>query len=159
MGHARCGGVAGCISMCEGTAPEFDDAQSLIGRWLDVLRPGYASVADIASPEDRQTALEKEVIHVSLENLLGYPFVKAAVEAETLSLHGLWADIADMDLPTFDGRIRHSAPAQTVHKTGDDHDLRGRLWTDCCLWPRTTWGRPSSSFSPWPSCPPLPGLT
>lgn len=111
MGHSNCGGVAGCISMCEGTAPEFDQSESLIGRWLDVLRPGFATVADIENPKDRQTALEKEGIHVSLENLLGYPFVKEAVEAEMLSLHGLWADIADMDLETFDGRIRHFAPA------------------------------------------------
>lgn len=111
MGHSNCGGVAGCISMCEGDAPEFDDGESLIGRWLDVLRPGFETVADIKDPGDRQTALEKEGIHVSLENLLGYPFVKEAVEAETLSLHGLWADIADMDLETFDGTIRHFTPA------------------------------------------------
>jgi carbonic anhydrase len=111
MGHSRCGGVAGCIAMCEGDAAEFDEDASLIGRWLDVLRPGYKSVADIEDPADRQTALEKEGIHVSLENLLGYPFVKSAVDAGTLSLHGLWADIADMDLETFDGKIRHFARA------------------------------------------------
>lgn len=111
MGHSNCGGVAGCIAMCEGHAPEFDEAESLIGRWLDVLRPGFATVADIEVAEDRQTALEKEGIHVSLENLLGYPFVRDAVENGTLSLHGLWADIADMDLETFDGRVRHFSPA------------------------------------------------
>lgn len=111
MGHSKCGGVAGCIAMCEDEAPEFDEAESLIGRWLDVLRPGFATVADIKDPGDRQTALEKEGIHVSLENLLGYPFVRKAVEAQTLSLHGLWADIADMDLETFDGRVRHFKPA------------------------------------------------
>ena len=97
--------------MCEGTARDFDQQESLIGRWLDVLRPGYESVRDIEAAEDKQTALEKEGIHVSLENLLGYPFVKTAVDAGTLSLHGLWADIAEMDLETFDGRIRHFAPA------------------------------------------------
>lgn len=111
MGHSNCGGVAGCIAMCEGAAPEFETSESLIGRWLDVLRPGFQTVADIENADERQTALEKEGIHVSLENLLGYPFVKEAVEADTLSLHGLWADIADMDLETFDGRIRQFAPA------------------------------------------------
>ncbi|MEJ6393204.1 carbonic anhydrase [Gymnodinialimonas sp. 2305UL16-5] len=107
MGHSHCGGVAGCISMCTGHAPDFDKKESFIGRWLDVLRPGFARVEDITDPEARQTALEKEGIHVSLENLLSYPFVKAAVDAGTLSLHGLWADIADMDLETFDGQLRH----------------------------------------------------
>ncbi len=111
MGHSKCGGVAGCIAMCEGHAAEFDAHESLIGRWLDVLRPGYDAVSDIPDSEDKQTALEKEGIHVSLENLLGYPFVKAAVDEGTLSLHGLWADIADMDLETFDGRVRHFDPA------------------------------------------------
>jgi carbonic anhydrase len=111
MGHSKCGGVAGCIAMCEGNAPEFDREASLIGRWLDVLRPGFKVVSDITDPDDRQTALEKEGIHVSLENLLGYPFVKSAVDAGTLSLHGLWADIADMELETFDGKVRHFNPA------------------------------------------------
>ncbi|MBL4627425.1 MAG: carbonic anhydrase [Roseicyclus sp.] len=111
MGHSRCGGVAGCIAMCEGTAPEFDLQESFIGRWLDVLRPGFAVVADISDPDDRQTALEKEGIHVSLKNLLSYPFVREAVDADTLSLHGLWADIADMDIEAFDGTIQQFLPA------------------------------------------------
>lgn len=111
MGHSKCGGVAGCIAMCEGATDEFDKQESFIGRWLDILRPGYARVADIQAEADKQTALEKEGIHVSLENLLGYPFVKEAVDAGTLSLHGIWADIADMDLETFDGTVRHFAPA------------------------------------------------
>lgn len=111
MGHSRCGGVQGCIEMCEGTAPEFERKESFIGRWLDVLRPGFERVSGVADPGDRQTALEKEGIHVSLENLLGYPFVRAAVDAETLTLHGLWSDIADMDLETFDGTLRRFTPA------------------------------------------------
>lgn len=111
MGHSNCGGVQGCIAMCEGTAPEFDRQESLIGRWLDVLRPGFARVRDISETDLRQTALEKEGIHVSLENLLGYPFVEAAVESGTLSLHGLWADIAVMDFETFDGTLRRFTPA------------------------------------------------
>jgi carbonic anhydrase len=111
MGHSSCGGVAGCIAMCEGKAPEFDVQESFIGRWLDVLRPGFARIVDIDEPADRQTALEKEGIHVSLENLMGYPFVRDAVEQDRLSLHGLWADIADMELETFDGSVRRFSPA------------------------------------------------
>lgn len=111
MGHSKCGGVAGCIAMCEGHAPEFDLKESFIGRWLDVLRPGYEAVADLPCTQDKQTALEKAGIQVSLENLLGYPFVKAAVDDGRLSLHGLWADIADMDIEAFDGRDLHFAPA------------------------------------------------
>lgn len=107
MGHSRCGGVRGCLEMCSGNAPELDRPESLVGRWLDVLRPGYARVVDLARPEDRQTALEKEGIQLSLENLMGYPFVAQAVDEGRLTLHGLWTDIAEMDLETFDGTVRH----------------------------------------------------
>jgi carbonic anhydrase len=107
MGHSQCGGVRGCIEMCRGEAPNLDDPGSLVGRWLDVLRPAYRSVADLENEEDRQTALEKEGIHLSLEHLLGYPFVAEAVDAGRLTLHGLWTDLAEMDLETFDGTVRH----------------------------------------------------
>jgi carbonic anhydrase len=107
MGHSRCGGVTGCLKMCAGEAPEFETRESFIGRWLDVLRPAVGRIADITDPEDRQTALEKEGIQVSLENLLGYPFVAEAVDAGRLTLHGLWTDLAEMELETFDGAVRH----------------------------------------------------
>ncbi len=107
MGHSNCGGVRGCLEMCQGQAPEFDKTESFIGRWLDILKPGYSRIATNTEAQDMQTALEKEGIQVSLENLMGYPFVAEAVDAKRLTLHGLWADIAEMDLETFDGAVRH----------------------------------------------------
>ncbi len=107
MGHSNCGGVRGCIEMCTGNAPELEEQSSFIGRWLDTLRVGHDRVADIADLAVRQTALEKEGVQVSLENLLSYPFVAEAVDSNTITLHGLWTDIAEMDLETFDGTIRH----------------------------------------------------
>jgi carbonic anhydrase len=107
MGHSQCGGVRGCLAMCAGDAPDLDARESFIGRWLDQLRPGVARIADIADPAHRQTALEKEGILVSLENLMGYPFVAQAVDARQVTLHGLWTDLAEMDLETFDGAVRH----------------------------------------------------
>lgn len=107
MGHSRCGGVAGCIEMCEGRAPDLEAQESFIGRWLDTLRIGHARVADIEDLQLRQTALEKEGVQVSLNNLMSYPFVQEAVEDGRVTLHGLWSDIADMDLHTYDGTVRH----------------------------------------------------
>ena len=107
MGHSNCGGVRGCLAMCAGEAPEFERRESFIGRWLDVLRPAVARIDDITVPADRQTALEKEGIEISLANLLDYPFVAEAVETGQLTLHGLWTDLAEMDLETFDGAVRH----------------------------------------------------
>lgn len=92
VGHTSCGGVAGCHAMCSGRAPELEEKSSFVGRWMDILRPGYERVKDL--PEDQQVgALEREAVMVSIENLMTFPFVKTAVESGELSLHGIVHDI------------------------------------------------------------------
>lgn len=103
MGHTNCGGVAGCHAMCSGQAPELDEKTSFVGRWMDILRPGYDRVVDLPL-EDQIPALEREAVMVSLENLMDFPFVRAAVEAETVSLHGLVHDIGEGKLWQADGQ-------------------------------------------------------
>lgn len=94
LGHTGCGGVAGCHAMCSGHAPELEEKTSFVGRWMDILRPGYDRVREL--PEETQVAaLEREAVRISLENLMTFPFVKDAVEAEMLTLHGVIHDIAD----------------------------------------------------------------
>ncbi len=101
LGHSSCGGVQGCYDMCSGNAPELEEKSSFVGRWMDILRPGYERVLQV--PEvDRKAALEKESILVSLENLMTFPFVRDAVESGNLTLHGLWTDIGDGDLLQYD---------------------------------------------------------
>jgi carbonic anhydrase len=95
LGHSSCGGVAGCEQMCTGQAPELEEKSSFIGRWMDILRPGYERVSHIEDRAERTTALEKEAVMVSLENLMTFPFVKKAVDDGMLTLHGLWVDIAE----------------------------------------------------------------
>ncbi|WP_112873225.1 carbonic anhydrase [Paracoccus endophyticus] len=103
MGHSQCGGVKGCLAMCAGHAPDLDETTSFVGRWMDILRPGYDRVRDL--PEDRQlAALEQQAVLISLENLMTFPFVAAAVESGELSLHGLLHDISDGTLTQFDGQ-------------------------------------------------------
>lgn len=94
VGHTNCGGVAGCHAMCSGHAPELDEKTSFVGRWMDILRPGYDRVKDL--PGDQQIpALERQAVMVSLENLMTFPFVRDAVETGGLTLHGLVHDISD----------------------------------------------------------------
>jgi len=109
LGHSSCGGVKGCYDMCSGHAPELDKKSSFVGRWMDILRPGFERLAP-GSDEDRTRALEKEAVVVSLENLMSFPFVKAAVEDDMLSLHGLWNDIGEGGLEYFDGATGSFAP-------------------------------------------------
>jgi len=101
LGHSKCGGVAGCYQMCSGDAPALEAETSTVGRWIDHLRPGFARLPE-GTDAERTAALEKEGVVVSLENLMTYPFIKGAVEAETLALHGLWTDIGEGTLEVFD---------------------------------------------------------
>lgn len=101
LGHSQCGGVAGCHDMCTGHAPELEEKTSFVGTWLNLLRPGFERVKDM--PEDRRVAaLEREAVVVSLENLMTFPFVKAALEAGDMTLHGLWTDIGEGGLEQYD---------------------------------------------------------
>jgi carbonic anhydrase len=102
LGHSNCGGVQGCLDMCSGHAPELEEKTSFVGRWMDILRPGYERVKDIDDAEARRNALEKQAVLVSLENLMTFPFVEAAVKGGKLSLHGLWTDIGEGSLEYFD---------------------------------------------------------
>lgn len=95
VGHSNCGGVQGCFEMCSGNAPELEEKSSFVGRWMDILRPGYERVKSLGDDATQRRALEKEAVLVSLENLMTFPFVKSAVEQDKLTLHGLWNDIGE----------------------------------------------------------------
>ena len=101
VGHSNCGGVKGCLDMCSGQAPELEEKSSFVGRWMDLLRPGYERIKDIADETERARALEKQAILVSLDNLMTFPFVKEAVDKGDLSLHGLWNDIGEGGLEQY----------------------------------------------------------
>lgn len=101
LGHSQCGGVQGCLDMCAGRAPQLEETSSFVGRWMDILRPGYERVAD-AEADKQARLLEKEAVKVSLSNLVSFPFVKSAIDAGDLSLHGLWTDIGEGGLESLD---------------------------------------------------------
>ena len=110
LGHSSCGGVKGCHDMCSGAAPELEDKSSFVGRWMDILRPGYERVKDIKDPAERTAALEKEAVLVSLENLMTFPFVKSAVDGGLLTLHGLWHDIGEGGIEQYNAENGAFAP-------------------------------------------------
>jgi len=109
LGHSGCGGVEGCYNMCSGHAPELDDKSSFVGRWMDILRPGFERLAE-GTDEERKQALEKEAVLVSLENLMTFPFVNDAVESGELTLHGVWNDIGDGSLEGYDATAEKFLP-------------------------------------------------
>lgn len=110
IGHSGCGGVKGCDAMCAGSAPELDDAASLVGAWVRMLRPARERVAHINDETERLRALEREGVALSLENLRTYPVVRDAVAAEDLALHGLWHDIGAGSLERLDPETKAWTP-------------------------------------------------
>ncbi|ARU02186.1 carbonic anhydrase [Yoonia vestfoldensis] len=101
LGHSGCGGVEGCYNMCAGHAPDLNEKSSFVGRWLDIMRPAYDGLP-AGDDSSRKQALEKASILVSLQNLMTFPFIRSAVLDGSISLHGLWKDIGEGLLETYD---------------------------------------------------------
>lgn len=101
LGHSNCGGVKGCHDMCCGKAPELLEKTSFVGRWMDILRPGYLRVEGMAD-DAILPALEKQAVLVSLENLMSFPFVRDAVADDRLTIHGLWTNTGEGGLEQYD---------------------------------------------------------
>lgn len=92
LGHASCGGVKASLSAANG-----QPVGSFIAPWVEALEQTRDQVLETA-PEDSQTALEHAGIGASLDNLMSYDFVRDAVTAGTLQLHGAWFKIGPAEL-------------------------------------------------------------
>ncbi|WP_294608750.1 carbonic anhydrase [Roseovarius sp.] len=110
LGHSNCGGVQGCLDMCSGQAPDLEAESSFVGRWMDILRPGYERVREIKDEAEQRRALEKESVVVSLENLMTFPFVAESVKDGSLTIHGLWHEIGSGDLEQFSASQKAFVP-------------------------------------------------
>lgn len=93
LGHARCGGVSAALDHSIGGESHF------LAPWITLLDPALARVADA---HDRQTALERESIRVSLERLAAFPFIAEAMRTRGLQLQGARFGIATGELELYD---------------------------------------------------------
>lgn len=82
IGHAQCGGVR---ALLEGTPEQATD---FLAPWIAVARAARGRVLRCTDPEEAQTLCEREVVKLSLENLLTFPWIAERVRAGTLHLHG-----------------------------------------------------------------------
>ena len=86
MGHALCGGIQ---ALLEGLPAELGD---FVGPWVAIAEPARRRA--ICEPaEKRQEACEHEAIRLSLANLATFPWIREAVAAGRLNLHGCYFDI------------------------------------------------------------------
>ncbi len=110
LGHSNCGGVKGCIDMCQGNAPEMEAKDSFVGRWMDILRPKYEEVSKLPEGVEQERQLEKLAVMTSLENLMTFPFVAELVQSGQLTMHGLWTDIGEGGLEYYSAESRRFQP-------------------------------------------------
>jgi carbonic anhydrase len=86
LGHAMCGGIQALLN---GTPSEVSD---FVGQWVRIAEPARQRALK-APPEERQHVCEQEAVHLSLHNLLTFPWIKDAVDAGHITLHGCFFDI------------------------------------------------------------------
>ncbi len=100
MGHGRCGGIQAALD------PNFESLSpgDFIGKWMHMVKSAAEQIQsnDVMTAGERQTALERVSIRNSINNLRGFPFVKAQEAAGKVKLHGAWFDISTGELWVMD---------------------------------------------------------
>jgi len=97
MGHAMCGGIGVLLRGPPSGAGDF------LMPWMRIAEPAKRrALARAGEGGDAQTECEQESVKLSLENLLTFPFVRAAVERGDLSLHGAYFGVAEGSLFVLD---------------------------------------------------------
>ncbi|CAL9128494.1 unnamed protein product [Musa textilis] len=101
IGHSRCGGIKGLMSMKEDGTTSSD----FIEEWVKICLPAMEKVKAEHSAlpfTDQCTQCEKEAVNISLENLKTYPFVREGVEKTTLKLIGAHYDFVAGSFGTWE---------------------------------------------------------
>jgi carbonic anhydrase len=86
LGHAQCGGVRAMIDSASVEGSDF------IKAWMGIAAPAFTKHAKCAE-EETYSAYEKEVVRLSLANLLTFPWIADARASGQLQLHGFRFDI------------------------------------------------------------------
>lgn len=95
LGHKDCGGIKNGHHIHSNSAnPKYE----FINKWLSILLPAYNKIQKDISEQKQISQLEQESIKVSINNLFSFPFIKNAIDANSLSIHGLIHDIGSGNL-------------------------------------------------------------
>ncbi len=100
MGHAGCGGVWAMLT----NDPELAPEHPFIHRWMNLAEPARQRTLEVLAdqPLEHQAAYcEREVIKVSLRNLMSFPCIAERVAAGVLHVRGLYFDIASATLSLY----------------------------------------------------------
>ena len=114
MGHAKCGGFTSLLE-----ASHSDD--EFLNIWMNLACRAKAEVDSSlpgADPDERQRACEMWGVRFSLDNLMGYPWIKSAVDGGELLLHGLYFDMGSGELLYFDAESETYVPMVNACASG-----------------------------------------
>ena len=90
LGHKDCGGIKYGHHMHSNSAnPNYE----FINKWVSIILPAFNKIQKDVSGQKQINQLEEESIKISIENLFNFPFVKKAIEDNSLLIHGLIHDI------------------------------------------------------------------
>ena len=73
-----------------------------VNKWLKILKPAFSELSTHDSDQSGIEELEKTSIKISIDNLIEFSFIKNELDEGTLSIHGLWHDIASGNLEMLD---------------------------------------------------------
>jgi carbonic anhydrase len=97
LGHAQCGGVRAMVDSASVEGSDF------IKAWMGIASPVFPSQARCTPEEETYTLCEKEVVRLSLANLLTFPWIAEAKASGKLQLHGFRFSIRTGVLAMLDG--------------------------------------------------------
>jgi carbonic anhydrase len=100
LGHGHCAGIRALVT---GSSGEF------VSRWVKIAEPARERVLRAfpdATTDQSANACEKEAIAVSIENLLTFPWIRDAVDAGKLFLHGWHFEIESGSISILDQNSR-----------------------------------------------------
>ncbi len=107
-GHSHCGGIR---ALYEGVPPQAINLTA----WLELGREAALPVQ--ISPEALRRSEQRAVV-LQLERLMGYPMVRAQVEAGKLALHGWHYVIEEGEVHVFDVKSGEFVPASSASHSG-----------------------------------------
>lgn len=87
LGHSDCGGIKTLIE-------HHNHEHDFIDTWLDIAdTKEMRTLCEHPDSEQACALCEKEAVHISVDNLMTFPFVAEAVEAGALELHGWYFNL------------------------------------------------------------------